>query len=97
MKKELHIPEGTILNLLDYAGWKYKKIGSKYMGACPACNRGHNTPNTVFNTDTNSFKCFNCGESGGLKKIAELLGVDFREFLIQEGIIKNDRRNKKSK
>lgn len=90
---------GLILKLLDKAGWQYKKIGNVYMGACPVCNRGFKSPNTKFNTDTNSFKCFNnsCGSSGGLKTLSEYLNVDFIEFLKEEGIIKEEKKEKTSK
>lgn len=96
---KISLHHNLILELLDEAGWYYKKIGSKYMGACPSCQKGFKTPNTIFNTDTNSFKCFACGESGGLKKLAELLGIDFKEFLIDKGIIEStkEKNNKKKK
>ncbi len=90
-KEPLTIPESLILKLLDDAGWPYKKIGTNYMGACPFCYRRNRTPNTVFNTDTNSFKCFSCGESGNLKKLADALNVNFKEFLEKEGIIRKEK------
>lgn len=99
MKKELNEiisqEQGLILRLLDKAGWNYKKIGKEYMGACPVCNNGHNTPNTVFNLDTNSFKCFACQSSGGLKDLSNHLQIDFKEFLKEEGIISEEKNNGK--
>ncbi len=99
LNEKIQLSHGLILKLLDRAGWSYKKIGNVYMGACPVCKNGTRTPNTKFNLDTNSFKCFNksCGVSGGLKDIAENLGVDFREFLIDEGIIEDKKLPEKDK
>lgn len=85
---------GLVLRLLDYAGWNYKKTGSHYVGACPVCKNGNKTPNTVFNERENSFYCFACNSSGGLKVIAENLNVDFTEFLKREGIIQDDKKSK---
>ena len=91
LNEKIQSSPGLILKLLDRAGWSYKKIGNVYMGACPVCKNGTRSPNTKFNLDTNSFKCFNdnCGASGGLKEVAENLGIDFREFLIDERIIED--------
>lgn len=94
---KLSLHSGLILELLDEASWTYKRIGNKYMGPCPSCHKGFRTPNTVFNIDTNSFKCFACGESGGLKKLAELLNIDFKEFLIDKGIIETQDKSIKKK
>lgn len=99
LNEKIQSSPSLILRLLDRAGWKYEKVGNVYRGACPVCKNGTRTPNTKFNLDTNSFKCFNesCGTSGGLKDIAENLGVDFKEFLIDEGIIEDKKLPEKDK
>ena len=94
LNEKIQSSYGLVLKLLDRAGWKYKKVGSVYMGPCPVCRNGTKTPNTKFNLDTNSFKCFNksCGVSGGLKDIAENLNIDFNQFLKEEGLIEETKK-----
>ena len=70
-------PEGTILEVARQAGWPIRKIGSTWMGPCPVCGKGHRTPNTSYDPERNCFHCFTCGASGGVKRLCELLGVDF--------------------
>ncbi len=88
--EELHLREGLIFALLDRAGWSYKKAGKNYMGVCPSCNQGKKTHNTSFDPVKNCFHCFSCNESGGLKKLAELLKIDFSQFLETEGVINRE-------
>ena len=69
--------EGAILEVARQAGWPIRKIGSTWMGPCPVCGKGHRTPNTSYDPERNCFHCFACGASGGVKRLCELLGVDF--------------------
>lgn len=78
-----------IFSLLERAGHKYKKVGSDYMGVCPSCKEGRKTPNTSFDPEKNCWHCFSCGEKGNLKKLAELLGVDWIQFLKDENVIED--------
>lgn len=92
LNEKIQSSYGLILKLLDRAGWKYKKKGNHYMGACPVCHKGTKSENTKFNLDTNSFKCFSCEASGGLKDIAENLNIDFNLFLKEEGLIEETKK-----
>ncbi len=68
---------GTILGLLELAGIPVKKVGvNRVMGVCPICYGGHKTPCCSYLLDKNVWKCFSCGNGGGIKKLKEVLNLN---------------------
>jgi len=67
---------GTILSLLDIAGIPHKRVGNRHMGVCPVCGNGYRTPCCSYSLEKNLWKCFSCGEGGGIKKLKEYLNLN---------------------
>ncbi len=67
---------GTINALLNVAGIPHKRVGNRYMGVCPVCGGGYKTPCCSYSPEKNVWKCFSCGESGGVRKLQDYLNVD---------------------
>lgn len=66
----------TILGKLDRGdGWhgKWPDGKGEYWALCPYHSDQHAAN---FSVSVNGFKCFACGESGGLRKLAEYLGIE---------------------
>lgn len=62
----------TIADVLTAAGWPLGRGGHRARAACPI-HRGAN--DQAFSYTDRFFFCFACGEKGGPRRLAELLGV----------------------
>lgn len=74
------------LDIVAYIGQyvSLKKAGKSYKGCCPFHNE--KTPSFVVNPDTQTFKCFGCGEGGDLFSFAiKRHGWTFSEALQELG------------
>lgn len=83
----MNIPDNFIFKVADMAGIKIKKSGNQNMGSCPACHKGTKSPSCNYDGKRNSFHCFSCGKAGGVKELASLCGINFRQLLVDNYII----------
>ena len=67
MATEKAIPT-DILELLDFYGIEYKKVGSVYMAHC-IFHTGDNTPSMAIYPETNTVFCFGCLQSGTIETV----------------------------
>lgn len=84
-------PEKTIIRLADYIGIPLKKYGSTYMGRCPSCKSGDNTPNTGYDPSKNIWHCFSCDAGGHMKDLCNLENFNFVESMNAIGVGLNPR------
>ncbi|MCP4006334.1 MAG: toprim domain-containing protein [bacterium] len=81
----MSFPSGLILEIARAGGRepKQKGTGGEFFIRCPRAEqhrRGDANPSCRLNSEINTFYCDPCGQGGGVKDLAEALGVDLERF-----------------
>lgn len=78
-------PKPDILNVLQAEGVEIKQCGRNFVGLCPF--HPEKTPSFTVNPAKKLFKCFGCGEAGGvIGLIQKLRGLSFKDACTYLGI-----------
>ena len=83
LKKDINI-----VSIIEIAGIKLKRSGTRYVGLCPF--HAEKTP-SFYVFDDQRFKCFGCGERGDvIDFVQKLYGLSFPEALKHLGIERDE-------